>query len=103
MSSVTRPSPSAGWSRSDGLRNSLNLSVNFTIRSLSKLTIRSDYLMFWRADIAIILVWIGCGWAPVRSAEISSTNFPVALKADGIDNFFKLSDRIYSGAAPEGD
>ncbi len=33
----------------------------------------------------------------------AQTNSPVPLKAEGIENFFKLSERVYSGAAPEGD
>jgi protein tyrosine phosphatase (PTP) superfamily phosphohydrolase (DUF442 family) len=36
----------------------------------------------------------------VKRNEVTA---PVASKVEGIDNFFQLSDRIYSGSAPEGD
>lgn len=36
----------------------------------------------------------------VPQSEIKA---PVPLQAEGIQNFFQLSDRIYSGSAPEGD
>lgn len=42
------------------------------------------------------IVW-GVESAPTKPVD------PQPLKAEGIDNFFKLSDHIYSGAAPEGD
>jgi hypothetical protein len=54
--------------------------------------------------MALLLVFIGWGSVPERAdGSFASTNFPIALRAEGITNFFKLSDRIYSGAAPEGD
>lgn len=41
-----------------------------------------------------------------RAADAASNGVPAtvhALKAPGIDNFYQLSDRFYSGSAPEGD
>jgi hypothetical protein len=39
----------------------------------------------------------------ISNIKSSAAIGPVARKVEGIDNFFQLSDRIYSGAAPEGD
>jgi hypothetical protein len=40
------------------------------------------------------------GIANIKTNELTG---PVAHKVEGIDNFFQLSNRIYSGAGPEGD
>jgi hypothetical protein len=47
------------------------------------------------------IVFIAFCWLFVGSMGQPAS--PVPLKAEGIENFFQLSERIYSGALPEGD
>jgi protein tyrosine phosphatase (PTP) superfamily phosphohydrolase (DUF442 family) len=62
--------------------------------------------------LAVLLIVSG-GWTPLRAqtpragASAPATNAAPAtihpLQAKGITNFYQLSDRVYSGSAPEGD
>ncbi|HEY3855751.1 MAG TPA: hypothetical protein VGO67_15290 [Verrucomicrobiae bacterium] len=57
------------------------------------------------------LAWIAallafCCFQQLRGQDISSNNLPATvhpLKAPGIENFYRLSERFYSGSSPEGD
>jgi hypothetical protein len=47
------------------------------------------------------IVFIGFCW--LFGAALGQPTSPVRLNVEGIDNLFQLSDRLYSGAVPEGD
>jgi protein tyrosine phosphatase (PTP) superfamily phosphohydrolase (DUF442 family) len=59
------------------------------------------------AFLTAALITASCSTGLAQVTNASATN-PIpstihALKAKGIENFYQLSDRIYSGSAPEGD
>jgi hypothetical protein len=56
--------------------------------------------------LSLVLQFFLIQLSALRAGNVSTNSKPagpIPLKAEGIDNFFKLSDRYYSGAAPEGD
>jgi protein tyrosine phosphatase (PTP) superfamily phosphohydrolase (DUF442 family) len=55
-------------------------------------------------NLVIFSLLLAQWWATPSRAQLNSIAPSVhALKADGITNFYQLSERIYSGSAPEGD
>lgn len=64
--------------------------------------------MNWFKIVSMIVGLSACGSQALYAEEAALKTNAVpasvhALKAQGIENFFQVSDRIYSGSAPEGD
>lgn len=65
-------------------------------------------MKFWLVCVALLLMGIRNGWAETSSlgSVTSSDVVPPSvhpLQGAGIENFYQLSERVYSGSVPEGD